>query len=180
MLTSRIGSAITEAMWHYCVFLNKKTFARNVLRLRGTDVPPVVIVIVTCGEPLDIIVDTVRAALDVEYPVNRLRIIVADDGNDVNLRDQVSSFQQAGNAHLSYTSRSGGKGYKAGNLNECLRKFVPALDFAYDWICVLDADMMPEPGILRALLPHAVRRNEVGMVTTGQASHCFEDHNIVG
>ncbi|KAK5045978.1 hypothetical protein LTR84_008764 [Exophiala bonariae] len=162
------SSAITEALWHYCIFLNKKIVACPVLRLRGNHVPPVVMIIVTCGEPLDIILDTIKAALDVDYPKDKLRLIVADDGNDVNLRNHVSQLQHSGNTHLSYTYRVVGKGYKAGNLNECLKKFVPALNFKFEWICVLDADMMPEPHILRALIPHTVNRDEVGMVTTGQ------------
>jgi cellulose synthase/poly-beta-1,6-N-acetylglucosamine synthase-like glycosyltransferase len=172
LLTCRTGSAITEAMWHFCVFLNKKHFARPVLYLEGKDVPPVVMVIVTCGEPLDIIMDTVRAALHVDYPHDKLRIVIADDGNAASLKDQVLLLQ-ANHPHLHYTSRSGGKGYKAGNLNNCLRAFVPTLNFEYNWICVLDADMMPEPQILRALLPHATACKGVGMVTTGQVSHWY-------
>lgn len=177
MLTSCIGSAITEALWHYCIFLNKKTFTRPVLRLRGNDVPRVVMIVVTCGEPQEVIADTIQAALNVDYPKDKLRLIVADDGNVISLRDHVSKLQQSGNTHLSYTSRSGGKGYKAGNLNQCLREFLPALDFECEWICVLDADMMPEEHILRALLPHADGRNEVGMITTGQVSCLVVDRD---
>lgn len=162
-------------MWHFCVFLNKKHFSRPVLYLGGKDVPGVVMVIVTCGEPLDIIMDTVKAALHVDYPPDKLRIIIADDGNEASLKDKVHLLQ-VNHAHLHYTSRSGGKGYKAGNLNNCLRSFVPTLSFEYDWICVLDADMMPEPEILRTLLPHGIGHKGVGMVTTGQVSHCIKGH----
>lgn len=143
------------------------------MRLVGDNVPGVVIVVVACGEPLDIIMDTVIAACRVDYPSARLRVILADDGNSHLLRDQVNQLTSLF-PHLHYTSRDKpayGHGYKAGNINATLRQFVPTLGFAYEWICVLDSDMMPEPQILRALLPHGIQDPQIGMVTTGQVSH---------
>lgn len=169
VLTHCIVSQFTEAIWHAIVFVNKQDFVRPVLQLRGSVVPAVVMVIVTCGEPQEIIMDTVRAAVHVDYPHDKLRIIVADDGDSASLRREVTDLQ-ANHSFLHYTSRSGGKGYKAGNLNTCLRSFVPSIGFKFDWICVLDADMIPAFGILRSLLPHALEKDDIGMVTTGQVS----------
>ena len=143
------------------------------MRLIGDNVPGVVIIVVACGEPVDIIMDTVNAACRVDYPSTKLRVILADDGNSHVLRDQVNqlSYQFP---HLCYSSRdkpAHGHGYKAGNINATLRQFVATLGFAYEWICVLDSDMMPEPQILRALLPHGIQDPKIGMVTTGQVRH---------
>ena len=169
MLTHFVVSQLTEGIWHTVVYFNKVIIVRPAQILRGSVVPAVVMIIVTCGEPEDIIMDTVKAAVYVDYPHDKLRIVVADDGNSPSLRRDVTDLQ-ASYPFLHYTSRSGGQGYKAGNLNTCLSSFVPSIGFNFDWICVLDADMIPAFGILRSLLPHGVEKDEIGMVVTGQVS----------
>ncbi len=50
------------------------------LRFVGDDVPLVDIVVPCCNEPLDIIQDTVMGVLALDYPQDKYRLVVADDG----------------------------------------------------------------------------------------------------
>lgn len=171
-------SFLTESLWRLCVAANRDPNQRPVLRLLGDNVPGAVIIIVACGEPVDIIMDTVNAACRVDYPTDKLLVLLADDGNSRVLHEQVKALSKHF-PNLHYTSRdkpAKGHGYKAGNINTALQQYVTKIGFAYEWFCVLDADMIPEPHILRTLLPHGIRDPSIGMVTTGQVSK----HTIAG
>src|SRR3954470_10449223 len=92
------------------------------LRLLGSNVPSIDVIIPVCNEKLDIIQDTVRAALNVDYPANRFRIIVSDDGSHPSLQAWVAQKQQQPeSSNLHYTARTQKGGYKAGNLNHAMR-----------------------------------------------------------
>lgn len=134
--------------------------------------PTVDLFIVSCGEPTDIVLDTVKAACQIDYPVDRFRIIIADDGDDSKLEEEAAHLRRL-HKNLYYYARpkpSGvHHGYKAGNINTTMRCFVKNLPGGEsEFISLFDADMMPEPEVLRALLPHALRDPQVGMVTVAQ------------
>ncbi|WYZ42248.1 hypothetical protein EsH8_V_001143 [Colletotrichum jinshuiense] len=114
------------------------------LRLLGDNVPSVDVIVTVCNEKIDIVKDTVRAALSVEYPVTRFRVTVADDGKSKVLEDWVHQFS-VDHANLYYTARSTLGGWKAGNLNEAIKfaGFLPG--GAAELVAGLDADMIPEP-----------------------------------
>jgi cellulose synthase/poly-beta-1,6-N-acetylglucosamine synthase-like glycosyltransferase len=139
----------------------------------GNHVPSVDVFVVCCGEPEDVILDTVKAACKIDWPTHRLRVIVADDGNSASLQKEVEQLRlQLKWNHLHYYSRvkpSQGHGYKAGNLNATLVDYVAKLPAGYsEYFAVFDADMMPEANILRALIPYALEDQQVAMVTAAQ------------
>jgi cellulose synthase/poly-beta-1,6-N-acetylglucosamine synthase-like glycosyltransferase len=138
----------------------------------GDNVPIVDVLIVACGEPTDIVIDTVRAACQIDYPVEKMRVILADDGADELLKDECEDLVKK-HANLLYHARVKDPGvphgYKAGNLNNVIRT-LPRDDGQIGFVLVLDADMIPEPEILRALIPHALKDEKVGMVTIAQVS----------
>ncbi|KAK5118772.1 hypothetical protein LTR85_007978 [Meristemomyces frigidus] len=70
--------------------------------------------------PVNIILDTVRAACALDYPRDQYRIFVCDDGSSSELRTALESLGQAD--LVFYTTRVKGlvKDYKAGNLNHGL------------------------------------------------------------
>lgn len=65
--------------------------------------------------------DTIKAACVLDYPTDRYRVFVCDDGNSARLQDAVRSHA-ARYSHLHYTARVKGpvQDFKAGNLNHGL------------------------------------------------------------
>ncbi|KAA8651197.1 glycosyltransferase family 2 protein [Aspergillus tanneri] len=142
---------------------------RKRLRLRGDKALPRVDVLVTCcGEQIDVILDTVRAACTMDYPVSRFRVLLLDDGGSIELRDAVSELHSKW-PHLFYHSRGKQSGQvfaKSGNLNYAL--FSLQKDHPPDYCSILDADSMPKPEFLRATLPHLLLNPQVALLTTRQ------------
>lgn len=141
------------------------------LRLLGEhNLPSVDVLIPTCGEPLDVVKDTVRAALALDYPLHRFRVIVTDDGRDPELRDWVAGKNCR---YLHYTSRpkKGCSGYKAGNLNHAIKFSETLSGGPGEYVAGLDADMIPEKRWLRAVLPHLILDPQVGVACPPQVKH---------
>ena len=167
-----IVGTITEAVWKTVINLVRDRTPRPAFRLIGNQVPSVDVIVVCCGEPQDVIIDTVKAACRIHWPAERLRVIVADDGNSASLREEVGQLQQR-HRILHYYARvkpaQGHHGYKAGNLNTTLVEYLEKLPGGYsEFFAVFDADMMPEANVLRALIPYALKDTQVAMVTAAQ------------
>ncbi|OQV06679.1 hypothetical protein CLAIMM_11220 [Cladophialophora immunda] len=165
-------SSILDGAWRIVVGLVRNSKPRPTLRILGNNVPGVDVVVVCCGEPDDVVLDTVKAICKLDWPEDKFRVIVADDGNVESLRLQVEKLHGR-YQNLYYHARKkpsdNNHGYKAGNLNQTMREFVIDLPGGQnDFLAVFDADMMPEPQFLRALVPHALRDVNVGMVTAAQ------------
>lgn len=142
------------------------------LRLLGSNVPSVDVIIPVCNEKMDIIQDTARAALHIDYPQARFRVIISDDGASSSLRDWVEHQQRLGTPNLHYTTRikAGVRamGYKAGNLNHAMRVADALPGGRAEYVAGLDADMIPERHWLRAVTAHIVRDHKTGMVCPTQ------------
>ena len=120
--------------------------------------PFVTVMIPTYNEGLAVVEATLRAALRISYPADRLRVLLLDDGGS-NLKRNLVKRLRAENSKdvLAYFSRArenlGREGFKAGNLNFGLSKASPETE-AY---LILDADHVPVPGILEDLVPYGFR-----------------------
>lgn len=164
--------SITEGVWRTVLNVARDRTPRPTLRIVGNNVPTVDIFITCCGEPDDVVLDTVKAACNVDWPADKLRVVLADDGQSEVLCEQVGKLQHI-HTNLHYYAREKPAhkhhGYKAGNLNSTLFDYVEKLPLGYsEYFAVFDADMMPEPGVLRQLVPHAIEDSAVGMVTAAQ------------
>lgn len=139
---------------------------RPKLRLLGDNVPSVDVIVAVCNERIDIVQDTVRAALNADYPKNRFRVIVADDGRSQKLEAWILQLAvDTPNLHYTARAKNGGKlDYKAGNLNHAMRFAETLPGGAAKFVAGLDADMIPERRWLRAVAAHIVRDSEMGMV----------------
>lgn len=142
---------------------------RKRLRLQGNDdLPRVDVLLPCCGEPVDVIMQTVRAACTLDYPVSQFRVLLLDDGGSALLKKTVLGLQ-AQWPHLSYHSRGKQSGQvfaKSGNLNyalSTLQKENPP-----QFCAVLDADSIPSPEFLRATLPHLLQNPASALVSTRQ------------
>ncbi|KAJ8113872.1 hypothetical protein OPT61_g4101 [Boeremia exigua] len=155
-LVIRLGYVFLDMIAHDASVILKGAW-RPRLWLHGQDVPSVDIAIVCCNEDMDVVLDTVRAALNTDWPSDRMRIIVSDDGAQENVQRGVQHLQeQFPNRHLFYTARqkTPSNSHKAGNLNHVL-DFTAKLPGGHaTFLAGLDVDMIPERGWLRSQLPH--------------------------
>jgi cellulose synthase/poly-beta-1,6-N-acetylglucosamine synthase-like glycosyltransferase len=146
---------------------------RPKLRIRGNQVPTVDIFVTCCKEDVDVVLDTTRAACAVEYPQDRFRVVVLDDGEDPKLEKAIKDLSLE-YPNLYYHARIKVKGvphhFKAGNLTGGTN-FVTKLDGGEgEFIAALDADMIPEPEWLRAIIAHLVIEPEMALVCPPQVS----------
>lgn len=144
---------------------------RKRLRLRGNEnLPRVDVLLPCCGEPVEVILDTVRAACTLDYPVSYFRVLVLDDGESRELHRAVNGLRSKW-PHLFYHSRgkqSGRVFAKAGNLNYALFDLQGKGKVQPDYCAILDADSIPQPEFLRATLPHLLQNPQASLVTTRQ------------
>jgi cellulose synthase/poly-beta-1,6-N-acetylglucosamine synthase-like glycosyltransferase len=122
--------------------------------------PTVEVFIVTYNEPLSVLEPTIIACVNMDYPGEKLRVMVLDDGKRPEVDELVKNLQvqmkfMERKATLGYVARQKSKNVphhaKAGNINSCLMKrSSPDTDF----VAVFDCDMIPHPGFLEKTLGH--------------------------
>ncbi|KAI4251759.1 MAG: hypothetical protein LQ352_004671 [Teloschistes flavicans] len=154
----------------------KAALPRPSYHLEGDVAPSVDVMITCCGEPVDIISNTVAAAATQSYPRERLRVFVLDDGHDADLKRAVELLDkrlrsQAAGASVIYLSRTVPHGqpsyFKSGNLRYGIEKSQD-LGSGSDLVAGLDADMIPEPHWLRSMVPHLLLQDTVAMAVGPQ------------
>lgn len=147
--------------------------SREKLRVIGENTPTVDVFVTCCKEEVKIIVDTVRAAAVVDWPSESLRIIVLDDGADPELEAAISDLSSL-YLNIFYTARQKIPGvphhFKAGNLNHGLKLTANLPGGASDYMAALDADMIPEPEWLRAVVAHLVVDSQLALACPTQVS----------
>ncbi|KAI7782796.1 hypothetical protein LA080_012837 [Diaporthe eres] len=139
---------------------------RPYLEIRGDLVPAVDIIITICNETVDVCLDTIRAAINIDYPTSRFRVIVADDGASIELQNHVTELARSKpEALLFYTARVKGEDdrHKAGNLNHALRFTSSLPGGPAEFVSGLDADMIPMRNMLRAQMPHLLLDPKMGL-----------------
>lgn len=90
--------------------------------------PTVDIYVPTYNESLDIVTDTVFAAMDQDYPHDRFKVYILDDGR----REEFKQFAEA--VGCGYITRDNNEHAKAGNMNQAMPKTSGEL------ICIFDCD----------------------------------------
>jgi cellulose synthase/poly-beta-1,6-N-acetylglucosamine synthase-like glycosyltransferase len=137
--------AVPSLMHNTWTMWSMKKRTRQKLRLRGYDVPTVDVFVTCCGEDDDLVMDTVRAACDLDYPSDRFRVIILDDGRSVNLEAGISRLAMTyGNVYYMAREKIPGKPhhFKAGNLNFGLDQVHLLPGGAGQFMAALDADMV--------------------------------------
>jgi cellulose synthase (UDP-forming) len=123
-------------------------------RLTTGELSPSIDVFITVyGEPLEIVLVTVRAARDMRAAH---KTWVLDDGNSDALRDACAA------EGVGYLRRTEHVYAKAGNINAALRRTDG------EFVVILDADHVPSPNLLLRALPH-MQDEKVAFVQTPQA-----------
>lgn len=151
-----------------CVALLGAAKTRPSLFLHGSLVPTVDIFICACGEELSLLMDTVIAACNLDYPRNKYRVIILDDGNSAACKQTIENLRKDKYPNLRYSARGElvKTHSKAANMNhglEFITKEGPS-----ELVAVLDCDMIPERDWLRKLVPHIVSDPTVGIANIPQ------------
>ena len=137
------------------------------------ELPTVDVFIPTYNEDPDLVAHTVRAAVHMDYPRDRLRVLVLDDGgttqklNDSDPEKARAASERAARLRricetigAEYYARERNEHAKAGNLNDAFRHT------AGDLVVIFDADHIPVASFLRRTVGHFLESEEVYLVQT--------------
>ncbi len=116
--------------------------------------PTVDVFIPTYNEPLSVVQITVLGALSLDYPPDRFRVYILDDGN----REEFRQFAEEVGA--GYITREDNAHAKAGNLNNALRHTDGEL------IAIFDADHVPTRPFLQLTVGWFLRDPKMSVVQT--------------
>ena len=169
-LSLNIPETLTAFTILLALFSGKAARPRPAYRLEGHVAPSVDIMITCCGEPVEIVINTISAAAAQDYPIARSRVFVLDDGHDAELQQAVEMLKlrlsKTTNRSIIYLSRTVPPGqpshFKSGNLRFGIEES-QRLGTGSDFVAGLDADMVPEPNWLRSMVPHVLLQDEVAM-----------------
>ncbi len=116
--------------------------------------PMVDVFIPTYNEPLSVVRATVLGALALDYPENKMKVFLLDDGR----RREFSDFAAA--VGVIYITRSDNAHAKAGNINHALGRT------SGEFVAIFDSDHVPTRSFLQATLGWFMRDHRLGMVQT--------------
>jgi glycosyltransferase involved in cell wall biosynthesis len=153
-------------LWEICDALGTEHWRRRVTRevalpAGGRELPMVSLHVPAHNEPPDMVIDTLRALLRLDYP--RYEVILIDDNtDDERLWRPVEQWCRAHG--VTFKHLENWPGYKSGALNYALRNLT---DPRAEVIGVVDSDYQIEPGFLRRCAP-AFAEPWVGFVQAPQ------------
>ncbi len=115
----------------------------------------------------------VDAVCNMDYPKDKLRIMVCDDSDDDTvelLRDVVDDYKKQG-LKIEHVRRGTRKGYKAGALKHAMRTTDT------DLVAIFDADFIPPVWFLKKAIPHFAKSN-IGLVQC-RWGHVNENYSTI-
>ncbi|MDB5973282.1 MAG: hypothetical protein JWR07_42 [Nevskia sp.] len=116
--------------------------------------PMVDIYIPTYNEPLKVVRPTILAALDIDWPADKFRVYVLDDGR----REEFRQFcAEVGVTHLT---RPDNKHAKAGNINHALTQTQG------EFIAIFDCDHIPTRSFLQLTMGTLVADSKMALIQT--------------
>ena len=116
--------------------------------------PSVDLLIPTYNEPLSVVRYTALAAMNIDWPADKLNVYILDDGK----RPEFRAFAEE--AGIGYMTRDDNKHAKAGNINRALAR----LDSPY--VCIFDCDHVPTRSFMQVTLGWFLRDSKLGMLQT--------------
>jgi cellulose synthase (UDP-forming) len=118
------------------------------------DWPSVDLLIPTYNEPLSVVRFTALAAMNIDWPAEKLNVYILDDGR----REEFRLFAEA--AGIGYITRIDSKHAKAGNINHALER----LDAPY--VAIFDCDHVPTRSFLQVTMGWFLRDQKLAMLQT--------------
>ncbi len=123
--------------FQYLFMKRYKLVARTLADFKDKEVPFVDVLICTYNEPKEILLMTMMAASNLNYPSDRFQVHLCDDGRRDEIRKLCKKYG------IDYITRDDNAGAKAGNINNALKQIHG------DLFAVLDADMLPKENFLQ-------------------------------
>jgi cellulose synthase (UDP-forming) len=116
--------------------------------------PAVDLLIPTLNEPLSLVKFTALAAMNIDWPADKLNVYLLDDGK----REEFRKFAE--DAGIGYMTRDTNEHAKAGNINSALAR----LNAPY--VAIFDCDHVPTRSFLQITLGWFLRDSKLGMLQT--------------
>ncbi len=158
-------------LWQALGYVHSVWPRRRLHRFNRQFQPPVAVYITVTGEPADIVEATVRGVLAMDYP--EAHVYILNDGlvaGRENWREAEAIAEQYGIRCLTRTVPGGAK---AGNINHALSQTDEP------FIAVFDADHIPKPHFLRAMMGYFVDP-QVGFVQSPQFYKNYAQNLVTG
>lgn len=133
--------------------------------------PSVDIFITVAGEPTDLVEETVRAALLMDYP--NFKVFILNDGYVAKKNNWHEMTILGADLGVTVITRQIPGGAKAGNINHAVNETEAPL------IVIFDADHVPKPDFLRKTIPYFFDA-KVAFVQTPQYYKNFEKNMVTG
>jgi cellulose synthase (UDP-forming) len=118
------------------------------------DWPTVDVLMPTYNEPLHVVKATVIAAKAIHYPVEKMRVVLLDDGRRAEFREFAA---QVG---VQYIARENNVHAKAGNINHSLG------ELSGEFVAIFDSDHVPARSFLQMTLGWFLSDPRLGVVQT--------------
>ena len=116
--------------------------------------PEVDLLIPTYNEPLSVVKYTALAAMNIDWPAEKLNVYILDDGK----REEFRAFAEE--AGIGYMTRDDNKHAKAGNINRALQR----LDAPF--VAIFDSDHVPTRSFLQLTMGWFGRDAKLGLLQT--------------
>jgi cellulose synthase (UDP-forming) len=118
--------------------------------------PAVDLLIPTYNEPLSLVRFTALAALNIDWPADKLNVYILDDGK----REEFRAFAEE--AGVGYIARDDNEHAKAGNINHALKQL------SSPFVAVFDCDHVPTRSFLQLTMGWFLRDHKLAMLQTPQ------------
>jgi cellulose synthase (UDP-forming) len=116
--------------------------------------PAIDLLIPTYNEPLSVVRYTALAAMNIDWPADKLNVYILDDGK----REEFRKFAE--DAGIGYMTRDDNKHAKAGNINRALER----LDAPF--VAIFDSDHVPTRSFLQVTVGWFLRDRKLAMLQT--------------
>lgn len=116
--------------------------------------PAIDLLIPTYNEPLSVVRYTALAAVNIDWPADKLNVYILDDGK----REEFRLFAEE--SGIGYMTRDDNKHAKAGNINRALQRLDSPL------VAIFDSDHVPTRSFLQVTVGWFLRDPALGMLQT--------------
>ena len=116
--------------------------------------PAIDLLIPTYNEPLNVVRYTALAAVNIDWPADKLNVYILDDGK----REEFRSFAEE--TGVGYMTRDDNRHAKAGNINRALERLDSPL------VAIFDSDHVPTRSFLQVTVGWFLRDPNLGMLQT--------------
>ena len=156
--------------FYYLAFLSNKR--KDILKTIDNGTPSITIQLPIYNEKY-VAKRLVDAVCKLDYPIDKMRIMVLDDSDDDTvdlLHSTVDSYKKDG-FNIEHVRRGTRKGYKAGALKYAMQTTDT------DLVAIFDADFIPPTWFLKKAIPH-FSQNNIGLVQC-RWGHVNENYSAI-